>query len=363
MRFVQRQSGPAVTSINDLNDKEYTVPTSISVVAFIAANDQQSNAVYARLAHKWRRHFSFELAGDADLAEQAQVTQPGVVIYKPFDDMRCTHDTDFGEQELERFLSTATLPLVSSMNPIVYDRHVENGLPLGQIVCPADKCSQLIAAIYPLADRLRSKMGFMLVNSDDFPARGGKLGLGQDSLHGFAIEEVQTTRVYPMLDRELSSRNIETFVTNFLKGSLIPHIKSEKPVKREDGALMTLVGSNFETVALDPSLDVLALFEVPWCDYCQELYPVLQALGQQYIDRGVDDKFAVVKVDVSSNDVPTRIEEYPTIRLWRAGDNAVRSFNGTYFSLLTTEELAAFVRAGGGHTLALANQADAKDEL
>ena len=132
---------------------------------------------------------------------------------------------------------------------------------------------------------------------------------------------------------------------------------------QDNGSLMTLVGSNFETVALDPSLDVLVLFEVPWCDYCRELYPVLENLGKQYTEQDLNDMFAVVKVDVSSNDVPTRIEEYPTIRLWRAGDNTVRSFNGTYFSLLTMEELAAFVRAEGGHALTLASQTAARDEL
>ena len=118
VRFVQRQTGPAVTSINDLNDKKYTAPTSISVVAFIAANDEQSNAVYARLAQKWRRSFSFELTDDADLAEQARVKQPGMVVYKPFDERRSTHDADFGEQELETFLSTTTQPLWTRLSTI-----------------------------------------------------------------------------------------------------------------------------------------------------------------------------------------------------------------------------------------------------
>ncbi|KAK0370532.1 hypothetical protein CLIM01_12117 [Colletotrichum limetticola] len=122
-------------------------------------------------------------------------------------------------------------------------------------------------------------------------------------------------------------------------------------------------GSTFDDLAYDKSKDVLVEFYVPWCQYCTDLHTPMNELGFKYTKFGLSDKVALASIDVDANDVPIEIASYPSIRLYRAGSNDVVPFQGNFTSMLTVEQLDAFVSQSGSHGVSVISQSKAHDEL
>ncbi|KAK0123649.1 hypothetical protein ONS95_008661 [Cadophora gregata] len=344
--FMKRQFSPAVAELAGLKGYDLQDPTAITVVALLEADDAASRATFETVAAKLRTHYAFAVCTFKCIAKLESVILPSIIVYKPFDDKKTIHTDSFSQEAIENFLEKATTPLIQEMDPILYDDLVEVGKPLAFILTNSlDDKYDLVEQLYPLANRTKDKITFLSVNTNDYPKRGQVLGLGETSTRGFAIEDVQNTRVYPLLVDTLSSISIELFVQQYLNNSLSPVIRSDPAPKlwSESSSVVTLVGSNFEDCVMDESRDVLVEFSVPWCDYCLALHKVMDKLGQRYAQLKMSDKVTLAKIDVNSNDVPVRITGYPTLILFRAGDNKEVHFDGTFFELLTEEQLARFI--------------------
>ena len=52
-------------------------------------------------------------------------------------------------------------------------------------------------------------------------------------------------------------------------GNAKPYVKSAPLPKNDKGPVRTLVGSNFQKIALDEKKDVLIEFYAPWCGHCK----------------------------------------------------------------------------------------------
>ncbi|CZT49759.1 related to protein disulfide-isomerase precursor [Rhynchosporium secalis] len=346
--FMKRQSGQAVTEVAGLEGEDFQNPTSITVVALLEADDAVSRATFDTVATKLRAHYAFMVCTDRSTANFKGVNLPSIIVYKPFDERKVIHADIFSPKAIEDFLRKATTPLIQEMDPEVYDSLIEVGKPVAFIFTNSlDDKYDLAEQLYPLANQTKDDLTFLSVNVNDYPKIGQSLGLGDKITRGFAIEDVRTTRAYPLLVDTLSLDAMKAFVQQFLSNSLSPVIKSDPVLKlsSQSSSLATLVGSNFEDYVMDKSKDILVEFCVPWYDYCSDLQKVMDSLGQKYAQINLSNKVALATIDVSTNDVPVRITGYPTLILFRAGDNKAVHFDGTFFELLSEEQLASFISA------------------
>lgn len=77
------------------------------------------------------------------------------------------------------------------------------------------------------------------------------------------------------------------------------------------------------------------------CGHCKQLAPIFDQLGEKFKD---SETIVVAKMDATANELEhTKITSFPTIKLYKKGDNGVVDFNGER----TLEGFSKFLESGG----------------
>merc|ERR1711863_146287 len=128
-------------------------------------------------------------------------------------------------------------------------------------------------------------------------------------------------------DASLTEANMRAVLKQFKAGELTPHLKSEEqPEDWDANPVKVLVSSNFAPVAMAEGKDVFVEFYAPWCGHCKKLAPIWDELAEKFED---NEKVVIAKLDATSNEVENvKIRGFPTLKLFKAGDNSVVDYSG-----------------------------------
>ncbi len=168
-------------------------------------------------------------------------------------------------------------------------------------------------------------------------------GMKEDELPGMRLIKLADDMAkYKPEDGSLDEANIRKFVQDFMDGNLKQHLLSEDvPEDWDSNPVKVLVGKNFEEVAKDTNKNVLVEFYAPWCGHCKQLAPTWDKLGEKYAD---NDEIVIAKMDSTANELEDiKIQGFPTIKLFKKGDNKVVDYNGER----TLEGLSKFLDSDG----------------
>jgi len=168
---------------------------------------------------------------------------------------------------------------------------------------------------------------------------------------GIVLEDRKNSKNYVLSQEgEYTEAALRQHFTTFFDGTLQPHVKSEEIPDEADnnGPVKVVVGKSFDSIVLDTTKDVLVEFYAPWCGHCKTLAPKYEELGKLFAK---DPNVVIAKVDATANDTPAKVQGFPTLILYRAGDNTPITFSGER----EVKDLEEFIKTNG--------RAGAKDEL
>jgi len=348
--YMTKQSLPSVsllTSSTALDD--FKTSDKVVVVGFFGADDAASNATFGEIADTLRDSYLFGATSDAGLAEAEGVLQPGVVVYKSFDEGKNVHEGAFTAEDITAFTKTASIPLIGEVGPETYAGYMAAGIPLAYIFsATADERETLSKALRPVAEKYKGKVNFATIDAEAFGQHAQNLNLETGNWPAFAIQDTVNGQKYPYSEAgkvsALSEKKIGKFLEEFVNGKIEPSIKSEPIPEKQEGPVTVVVAKSYRDVVIDNDKDVLLEFYAPWCGHCKALSPKYDELAALFAERS--DKVVIAKIDATANDVPDEIRGYPTIKLFKAGEKGSPI---TYSGPREVEALANYVRENGSH--------------
>src|ERR1700760_3922526 len=98
-----KQSLPAVSTLTPETLEEFKTADKVVLVAFFAADDKASNATFSAAADAMRDDYLFGAKNNATLAEAEGVQQPGIVLYKDFDEGKNVFEEKFEVDAITQF--------------------------------------------------------------------------------------------------------------------------------------------------------------------------------------------------------------------------------------------------------------------
>eukprot|EP01147_Barroeca_monosierra_P002833 gene2833-5672_t len=122
-------------------------------------------------------------------------------------------------------------------------------------------------------------------------------------------------------------------------------------IKKQPSDVVELTDSNFDSIVMDTTKDVLVEFYAPWCGHCKSLAPTYEKIGTTYKN---ENDVVIAKMDADKYEViPTRYEVtgFPTLKWFsksnKDGEEYTKGRNEAEFIEFINEKTGAMRIAGG----------------
>merc|ERR1712165_401256 len=341
--------GPAVTLDSVDAAKKFIEDNEIAVIGFFADMESEAAKAFKEVAGANDDHKFGLAAAGSDIATENKVEGDAIVLFKKFDEGRNDMTEDLVNVEaIGKFVASNALPLVVEFNhetaQKIFSGEIKSHL-LMFVSKKSDEYKTQLETARSIAKEYKGQMLFVSIDTDEEDHKRiiEFFGMKEDELPGMRIIKLaeDMAKFQPPV-AGLAEADIRSFVSDFLEGKLKPHLLSEDvPEDWDAKPVKVLVGKNFEQVAKDTTKDVLVEFYAPWCGHCKQLVPTWDKLGEKFAD---SEDIIIAKMDSTANELEdVKIQGFPTIKLFKKGDNKVVDYNGER----TLEGFTKFLESGG----------------
>jgi len=332
--WLLKKTGPAAKTLESADDtKTFIEGADVVVVGFFKSADSDAAKAFLQSAGGIDE-YPFAIVTDSAIASENKVDGEAVVVFKKFDEGRADLKEDLTEENISKFVKGEALPLIVDFNHETAQK-VFGGEIRSHVLMFLSKeeghYDKFLETQKTVAKDYKDRVLFVSINTDD-EDHGRIL-----EFFGMKKEEIPAARLIKLADEMAKYKpttqvledadTMRDFVEEFLAGKLKQHLLSQDlPEDWDKTPVKTLVASNFDEVALDAEKDVLVEFYAPWCGHCKQLAPIYDKLGEKFKE---DSSIVIAKMDSTINELEhTKINSFPTIKLFKKGDNKVVDYNG-----------------------------------
>jgi len=348
--WVEKKTGPPAVALDSVEAaKTFIEDNDIAVVGFFADLESDAAKAFKEVAGS-NDDYKFGIATvGSDVATENKVDSESIVLFKKFDEGR--NDLTEGLTDTEaigKFVAANALPLVVDFNhetaQKIFSGEIKSHL-LMFLSKGSDEYAGYHATAAKIAKDFKGQLLFVAIDTDEEDHKRilEFFGIKEEELPGMRIIKLaEDMAKYKPESGSLDEDNVRGFVQAYLDGKLKQHLLSEDvPEDWDAQPVKVLVGKNFEEVAKDVNKHVLVEFYAPWCGHCKQLVPTWDKLGEKFAD---NDEIVVAKMDSTANELEDiKIQGFPTIKLFRKGDNKVVDYNGER----TLEGFTKFLESDG----------------
>jgi len=356
VEWVEKKIGPPAEVLATAESvKDFIDNAEVAIVGFFSDLESDSAKAY-KAAVKDYEEYPCGITSDMTAAEKHNAKDGQVVLFKNFDDRRAVYEGAIAKENLLEFIQRYAVPLVIEFNHDSAQK-IFRGLVKSHLLIfvsyQSEEYEAVVKVAKKLAEEYRNKIMFVTVDTEEDDHRRiiEFLGLKGEKFPTMRIIQMKDdVDKYKAIEGEhdqhdiTNEENVKKFVQDFLDGKVPQHYLTEDlPEDWDKNPVKYLTGKNFDQVAFDKSKNVLVEFYAPWCGHCKKLSPVWDKLAETLIAEKKDD-FVVGKIDATINELPhSRVRSFPTIRLYKKGENELAEYNGER----TLEGLKKFLETDG----------------
>merc|ERR1712223_964825 len=344
--WLEKKTGPAAKTLATVDEaKAFVADNDIAIIGFFDSVDSDGAKAFLAAAGNMD---DFPFAITSETAVLAEYKAAGVVIFKNFDEGRNDMEGEVTEESVTAFVAGNSLPLVVDFSQDtaqkIFSGDIKSHLLLFMSGAAEDHAAKVEIA-RGIAKDYKGQMLFVTINTDeeDHKRIMEFFGLEDSELPSMRIIKLEEDMSkFKPEDTSITVENVKAFVNAYKAGELKPRLMSEEvPDDWDKESVKVLVGKNFNEVAMNAEKDVLVEFYAPWCGHCKQLEPIYKQLGDAFKD---DENIVIAKMDSTLNEVEqVKVQGFPTIKLFKKGDNAIVDYNGER----TLEGFTAFLKSGG----------------
>uniref|UniRef100_A0A2I9LPF6 Protein disulfide-isomerase n=1 Tax=Centruroides hentzi TaxID=88313 RepID=A0A2I9LPF6_9SCOR len=357
VNWLKKKTGPPAINLNTVEEAvQFKDSKDVVVIGFFKDPESKPAKAYLEAAYAIDDH-PFGITSDEKVYKEFKVEKDTIILFKKFDEGKNEYEEEITKDNIKKFVKSNSLPLVIEFSHATAQKIFGGDIKLHNLLFISKKSKvfdEILKKYNNVAKEFKNKVLFVYINSDEADHEKiieffGLKKEEQPAMRLIKLEEGMSK--YKPETTELSEENIQKFVKGVLDGTVKQHLLSQDlPEDWDKHPVKVLVNKNFDEVAFDKSKDVIVEFYAPWCGHCKQLAPIYEELGEKYKDR---DDIVIAKMDATANELEhTKINSFPTIKLYKKGTNEAVEYNGER----TLEGISKFIQTDGEYGRAAPDQ-------
>lgn len=328
VNWINKRLGPSVQvldSLAALND--YIEKSNVAAVLF-AQKESEEAKVYEGVAKDSDDGF-FVLSTSAEALAAHKVSEPALVIFKKFDDLKVQYSGNFRAKRLAEFIKANRMPWTMPFDDKAIDYIFKEQNPI-IFIFRSDSATEIDDMMREAAVATKDFIKFCYVDlaKESNKRLADYLGVSPaDQPSVMAINpNSEGVLKYKFTESSITAETLKVYAGKYQKRELQAFYKSEEiPEEPFDGDVRVLVAKNFESVVMDPTKDVMVEFYAPWCGHCKKLAPEYQEVAEHFKGKNI----IIAKIDATANEVEGQgIKGFPTLKFFSAKNKSGVLYEG-----------------------------------
>ncbi|XP_055372999.1 protein disulfide-isomerase [Condylostylus longicornis] len=346
--WVTKKAGSPVKEVDSVDDAADVIKNNeIVVIGFFKDRESEAAKTFVSVANSLDS-FIFAITSNDDVYSEYEAKDGSIMLFKPFDEKKAVFEGESSLENLKKFISVQSLPLIIEFNhesaTKIFGGSIKSHL-LFFLSKSAGHIEKYVEPLRNLAKQFRDDVLFVTISSDEEDNQRifEFFGMSKDEVPTLRLIKLEEDMAkYKPESNDINEETVKEFIQKFLDGKLKQHLLSQEvPEDWDKAPVKVLVSKNFDEVAFNKDKDVLVEFYAPWCGHCKQLAPIYEQLGEKYKDH---ESIVIAKMDATVNELEhTKVVSYPTIKLYRKGDNEVIDYNLDR----TLDDFVKFLESGG----------------